>query len=115
MCSARRPNEFGPTKRDVLRRCEFIRTCEVGPIRSGSIGELHLLQKRLPARIAAETSQQSVRVDRAQARVMLRIGALKPLEGGIYLSAVSIDLRHLIGALLRVFVDQLAQRGVGLL
>src|SRR5258708_4531425 len=61
--------------------------------RSLLLWQIHLLQKRLVARVAIETLKRHFTFEVAETHILLLIRAVKPLEGLIRLAAKRIDLR----------------------
>src|SRR5438094_5302027 len=78
-------------------------------IRSGSIGELHLFQERLPARVAVQVLQQRVELYVGNARIALHVCALEPVECDVRRAKKRKPLRDLISGTSGVLVAELSK------
>ena len=78
-----------------------------------SIGKLHPLEKRQPARVIVEFAHEGIHLHIGDAGVALRVGAFQPLEGLLRIVAGPVGLGNLIGAILSLLLDQLRQHGIG--
>src|SRR5712692_1171140 len=59
--------------------------------------QVHLLEQRRVARVAAQLAQEWVHLEKAESAFALRVGALRPLEAAVLLPAPSVDLCDCVG------------------
>src|SRR5437870_4543106 len=81
-----------------------------GPGRRSIHRQVQLLQQAREARIAVQVAERDVVLQGGQARVVLGMGPLQPLERFVALAEPGVDLADLVGAGMREAGDQRIER-----